>query len=423
MTVDPKITIARVIARLNVGGPAVQAILMTDAFGRKGYRAVLLTGDVASGEASMDYLADQRGVRPIRINTLSRKISIVQDLRSLWRLVQFFRRERPLIVHTHTAKAGTLGRLAAMFTGVPVRVHTFHGHVFHGYFSPAVTRIFLAIERLLGRYTDCIVAVSQSQKNELVGTYRIAPAEKVVALSLGFDLDRFLCVNGHEGTLRASVGCAPESPLVGWVGRITAIKAPDLFLASVAQIHSQSRSVRFVMVGDGELRPECEARILQAGLRERVAIAGWRQDLESVYADLDVLLLTSINEGTPLALLEAMASGRPFVATDVGGVRDLMTGRAQREEGWERFDNGILVPRDPRLIAKATDYLLHRPDLRMAMGRAGREFVRARYSSERLANELEQLYLQLATRKKCLRPNMEVSPPSAPAVICNSSPE
>lgn len=409
--------IARLIARLNVGGPATQAILMTEAFRKKGYRALLLAGEVPSGEGSMEYLAHERGVRLIKISKLSRKISAAADLKSFWRLVRLFRRERPMILHTHTAKAGTLGRLAAMATGVPVRVHTFHGHVFSGYFSPALTRIFLAIERFLGRHTDCIVAISPSQQKELVETYRIAPPDKVVTIPLGFDLDRFLRFNGPGGFIRASARCGREAVLVGWVGRMTAIKAPALFVESALRISAALPSVQFVMVGDGELREDCEARIRQARLNDKVVLTGWKQDLTDVYAGLDLLLLTSINEGTPLALLEAMASARSFIATDVGGVRDLMIGAPRREESWERFDNGILVPCDSRRIAEAAQYLLQRPELRREMGCAGREFVRNRYSCNRLADDLENLYLQLARKKKCLEADFDVTSPSEPVIV------
>jgi glycosyltransferase involved in cell wall biosynthesis len=411
------LTIVRLIARLNVGGPATQAILMTEAFQKKGYRALLLTGEVPLGEGSMEFLAHERGVQPIKISKLSRKISAAADLKSFWRLIRLFRRERPVILHTHTAKAGTLGRLAAMATGVPVRVHTFHGHVFSGYFSPPLTRIFVAIERFLGRHTDCIVAISSSQRKELVETYRIATSDKVVTIPLGFDLDRFLGVNGHEGSIRAAAGCSSESHLVGWVGRMTAIKDPALFLESAVRVRAALPSVQFVMFGDGELRADCEAQIRQADLEGKVFLGGWKRDLSPVYADLDLLLLTSINEGTPLALLEAMASGRPFIATDVGGVRDLMIGAARREEGWERFDNGILVARDSRRIAEAAQYLLQRPELRREMGCAGREFVRNYYSCSRLTADLERLYLQLARRKKCFEEDVDVSSPSEPAIV------
>jgi len=410
MSARQKLKIARVIARLNVGGPATQAILMTDAFQRRGYQASLLTGDVTPGEASMEYLARQLNVQPVKIATMSRKLSCVRDAQSLWRLVRIFRRERPTILHTHTAKAGALGRVAAMLTGVPVRVHTFHGHVFRGYFSAPRTRVFLAIERFLARHTDCIVAVSESQKRELVEVYRIAPKTKVVSIPLGFDLQGFLRVDGREGSLRAALGCPPDAIVVGWVGRITAIKAPDLFLESAAMIASGAPEVRFAMVGDGELRGWCENRILGTGLQGKVSLLSWQRDLHRVYADLDLLLLTSINEGTPLALLEAMASARPVVATDVGGIRDLMTGKPRREHGWERFDNGILVPRDPRVIANAVRCLVLQPELRRNMGIAGRQFVSARFSDRRLADELESLYLRLAKEKKVYREIANLAP-------------
>src|ERR1700733_14860706 len=179
-----EVKIARVIARLNVGGPATQAILMTEAFQKKGYRTLLLAGEVSRGEGSMESVARERGLPLIKINTMSRTVSARADFNSLWRLIRLFRRERPMIVHTHTAKAGTLGRLAAMVTGVPVRVHTFHGHVFDGYFRPSWTRVFLAIERFLGQHTDCIIAVSPSQRKELVETYKIASPDKVVTIPL-----------------------------------------------------------------------------------------------------------------------------------------------------------------------------------------------------------------------------------------------
>jgi glycosyltransferase involved in cell wall biosynthesis len=427
MNSGSSVTIARVIARLNIGGPALQAILLTEAFQKKGCRALLLTGEVSPGEGSLESLACERGLRPIKIETLSREVSSGADLRSLWRLIRLFRRERPTIVHTHTAKAGALGRLAALLTGVPVRVHTFHGHVFDGYFSPGWTRIFIAIERFLGRYTDCIIAVSQSQRAELTGTYRIAPPDKIVTIPLGFDLEPFLRVNGRKGSLRAAVGCGPQAHLVGWIGRLTAIKAPSLFLDSAIRIQTALPDTKFAMVGDGELRQDCEAQIrdarlhtsLHACLPPKVFLTGWKRDLIPVYADLDLLLLTSVNEGTPLTLLEAMASGRPFIATDVGGVRDLMVGRArsEREYEGERFDNGILVARDPRHIAAAAQYLLLRPELRRAMGCAGREFVRHQYSHHRLAADLEQLYIQLARKKKCLGAEVQPSSPSEAPVV------
>ena len=396
------LTIARVIARLNIGGPAIQAILMTEAFRQKGYRSMLLAGEVPATEGSMEYMALDRDTIPIKIGTMSRSISWHKDLTTLWQLIRILHREKPDVIHTHTAKAGTLGRLAAIATGVPVRVHTFHGHVFHGYFSPSVTRIFVCIERFLARHTDCIIAVSDSQKRELAQVYRIAPAEKISVVPLGFDLAPFLAVHGRIGTFRTSLGCETDTFLVGWVGRLTAIKDPGLLLHCARHLGDRSRDLRFALIGDGELRKHCEERIDAAALGHKVSVAGWQQHLDRIYADLDLLVLTSINEGTPVALLEAMASGKAFVSTDVGGVRDLMAGPSIKQGGFEVFENGILAPRDGEVLAHAVAYLMDNPEMREAMGQAGRNFVKARFSSQRLADDLESLYLSLARSKENL---------------------
>jgi glycosyltransferase involved in cell wall biosynthesis len=401
-------TIARVIARLNIGGPAIQAILMTDEFRRRGYPTLLLTGEVPPGEGSMEYLAQERGVVPVKIGTMSRKISWSKDLITLWQLIKTFRREKPLVVHTHTAKAGTVGRLAAIIARVPVRVHTFHGHVFHGYFSPFLTRIFLGIERFLARHTDRIIAISESQKHELAEVYSVAPSEKIELIPLGFDLVPFLDGSGRTGNFRGSLGVADENTLIGWVGRVTAIKDPDLLLDSAVSVLSQNADCRFVVVGDGELRESCTSRVEAEHLEEVIRFTGWQQNLNRVYPDLDLVVLTSINEGTPVSLLEAMASGRAFVATDVGGVRDLMVGSPIRKFGFEVFNNGILVPRDREVLASAISYLARDPETRLAMGQAGRTFVKARFSSERLANDLESLYTSLvqSVQRHRLRPEV-----------------
>ena len=393
------VTIARVIARLNVGGPAVQAILMTDVFRRKGYKALLLTGEVSPGESSMEYLAEAREVTPIKISTLSRRISFFRDILTLCELIRTFRRETPTIVHTHTAKAGTLGRVAAILTRVPICVHTFHGHVFSGYFSPLATRVFLTIERFLARHTDCIVALSESQRRDLTEVYKVAPAEKVTTIALGFDLDPFLAVDGYSGALRDEFRTGKQAPLVGWVGRLTGIKSPKTFVNCAGLLKDHPLCPRFVMVGDGEMRQDCEQSLERDGLRNVCFLTGFRRDLPAIYADLDFVVATSLNEGTPIALLEAMASGKAIISTDVGGVRDLMLGAAHRVDGIEVFQNGILVGRDVRQLARAVTYLLEQPACARAMGEKGREFVMSRFSYHRLANDLEQLYQSLRRAK------------------------
>jgi glycosyltransferase involved in cell wall biosynthesis len=392
------IRIARVIARLNVGGPSIQAVLMTEAFRSRGYRSDLLVGTLPEGESGMDHLAREHGVQPICIAQMSRRISYLKDIRALLRLISFFRREKPTIVHTHTAKAGALGRLAALATGVPVRVHTFHGHVFKGYFSKPVTRIFLAIERFLARHTDRIICISESQRRDLVEVYRIASADKIVTIPLGFEVDCFQSINGYRGILRAELGCG-SCFLVGWIGRLTDIKAPSRFLKLAARLRDRYPQARFVMIGDGELRPTLEREADEQGLRPVLKFAGWRKDLADIYADLDLVVLTSMNEGTPIVLLEAMAAGKSFVATDVGGVQDLAIGVERPVGDLRIFDNGILTSENDETLANAVEYMINNLPMRTEMGKRGREFVRQRYSSKRLADDLEALYLYLIDAK------------------------
>ncbi|HZQ68834.1 MAG TPA: glycosyltransferase family 4 protein [Terriglobales bacterium] len=398
MSLPQGTTVAHVIARLNVGGAAVQVMSAVDGLRDLGYNTLLLVGELPPGETSMEYLAEERGLEITRVHGMSRKLSGWNDLRALLQLVRVFRRERPLIVHTHTAKAGALGRIASLIAGVPIRVHTFHGHVFEGYFSPLSTSVFVAIERVLARVTDCIVTVTETQRTELAQRYRLASADKIVAIPLGFDLSRFLEIEGRHEAFRNVLSVGSRQTLVGWIGRLTAIKAPGLFLEAAAALR-QSPDIRFAMIGDGELRQSCEAQIAHSRLEEKLTITGWLKNIENIYSDLDMVVLTSINEGSPMALLEAMASGKAFIATDVGGVRDLMAGTALEREGLRIFENGILIDRDAGQLAKAIQFLVQNPELRAAMGIQGRRLASARYSMHRLIENLDGLYTRLASSK------------------------
>jgi glycosyltransferase involved in cell wall biosynthesis len=395
-----QITIAQVIARLNVGGAATQAIAVTAALRARGYKTLLLTGSLPLGEASLEDLAAARSVGFVRIASMSRRISVGKDVLSLVKLVRVLRRQRTTVIHTHTAKAGFVGRLAAMILRVPVRVHTFHGHVFHGYFSRPVTWALLLIERFLARHTDCIVAISESQRRDLSEVYRVAPAARIRVIPLGVDLNPFLQSCSARSTQDG--GDTSPAPVIGWVGRLTAIKDPLLLLHCVPLVTRAAARARFVVVGDGELRGTCENLIRRQRLEQQVTLLGWRRDLPELYPGFDLVALTSINEGTPVALMEAMASGKAIVSTDVGGVRDLMAGHSRRLGGLELFDNGILVRREAALIAAAIGYLLRHPEQRRAMGAAGRAFIRSRFSCARLADELEALYISLARAKGLL---------------------
>jgi glycosyltransferase involved in cell wall biosynthesis len=387
--------IVRIIARLNVGGPAIHVVLTTHGLERRGHGCTLVVGPVPKDEGSMEYYAAEWGVPFTRIPELVRPLSPWKDLVALWKIYRILRQEKPDVVHTHTAKAGTVGRTAALLAGVPVIVHTFHGNIFDGYFSPAKTRLFLAIERFLARFTDRIIAVSKSQREELITKYKIAPPEKFQIVRLGIDLGALRSV------IRADSHCDPADenrPLViGWVGRFVEVKDPLFFVEVARAVKSSGARAKFMMVGDGPLRADAEKRIAELDLQQDVTLAGWQRNMADVYAQIDLMTLTSHNEGTPVAMIESMATGRPFVALNVGGMPDLMAGKPQERHGFDVFDNGIMVyPRDFATFANAVNMLLQDAPLRARMGQAGTEFALGRFSKERLVDDLESLYQKLA---------------------------
>ena len=403
--------IARFIARLNVGGPAIHVVLATHELQQRGNDCVLVVGPVPETEGSMEYYAAEWGVSFIRVPELVRPLSPWKDLMALWKIYRILRREKPDVVHTHTAKAGTVGRAAALLAGVPVIVHTFHGNIFDGYFSPAKTRLFLLIERFLARFTDRIIAVSKSQRDELINKYKIAPPEKFQIVRLGIDLEALRTVNPAGMGIAQARGDRPL--VIGWVGRFVEVKDPLFFVDVAHALKSSGARVKFVMVGDGPMRSAVKTRIAERGLHEDFRLTGWQRDMSSIYAGFDLMTLTSHNEGTPVAMIESMASGLPFVALDVGGMPDLMAGVAQKREGFDVFENGLLVhPRDASTFASAINLLLQDPPLRARMGQSGKEFALGKFSKERLASDLEDLYQKLAHPERLPEPAVSYHRPS-----------
>ncbi|MBT3367815.1 MAG: glycosyltransferase, partial [Nitrospina sp.] len=313
-TEDSRIRILRFIARLNIGGPSIHVHLLTTGLDRKRFYSTLITGKISPTEGNMGYLFESANEKPIIIEELQREISPLMDIKAFLRIFGVLKREAPDIVHTHTAKAGTSARLAAIiynrFSGGRTKaVHTFHGHVFSGYFSPSKSLMFILIERLLARKTDVVVAISKTQKADLAHRFHIAPAEKIRVIPLGFDLAPFLRGSQNKGRFRKALGTGEDTLLVGIVGRLVPIKNHFLFLdmARIFMNENKNVDVRFVLVGDGELRGKLETHAENMGLKNHVIFCGWRRDLPEVYADLDILALTSKNEGTPVSIIEAMA--------------------------------------------------------------------------------------------------------------------
>jgi len=385
--------IVRIIGRLNVGGPARQACSLHQAL-RSNFDTVLIAGHLDEQEGDMSYLlTSEDGVRWIR--SMSRPVRLWSDFLAFLRIVRILRMERPDLVHTHTAKAGALGRVAATLLRVPVRVHTYHGHVFHGYFGPLQTRIWLAIERTLNKITTRTVVVSESQADGLVEKYKVVSRQKVCTIRNGYDLSLFACRAdvGPARDLRREFGFDDSHFVVLWAGRLVPVKNVEL-LAQIVRKAQRSPRLRFLVVGDGIDRSKLET--LTAGC-SNIHIAGWRKDMPELWAAADVGLVTSRNEGTPSALIEAMASGKPFVATNVGGVIDLASPPAEVDGCFPviRAGNGFLTPLEVNPMLDCLEFLAAKPDVALAMGTAGRSFALTNYSDKRLQTDIETLYLDL----------------------------
>ncbi len=390
--------IVRIIARLNVGGPARHVVWLTAALGSGDERSVLLTGTVPDGEEDMGYFALENGVEPVFIPEMSRELSL-KDAISLIKVFKQLVRERPDIIHTHTAKAGTVGRVAGflyrwlLWKDVKI-VHTFHGHVFHSYYGKAKTYVFLMIERVLARVaTDRIIVISERQRDEIRDRFKVGRAQQFRVVPLGIDLSNFTDPESKRRILRDELGVADDDVLIGFVGRLTEIKNIGMFIESAARLADRP-NLKFVIIGDGHLRAELEQQARDLG--SPVMFAGNRDDSEVFYAGLDLIALCSLNEGTPLTLIEAMANGKPFVATSVGGVPDLAGAEVVSKPGFTVFERGITVGSgDVTGFAEAIAHLAENDELRRDLGIAGREFVARNYSRERLVSDIRQLYREL----------------------------
>ena len=398
------IRILRIITRLNIGGPAIHATILSTKLDPQECTTCLVTGELEQGEGDLSDLVRTAAVRMVQLSNLRRPLHPWRDLVSFVQLARQIWQDHPQIIHTHLAKAGTLGRLAGLlWNGVgpgrrpeerAVLIHTFHGHVLEGYFSPWLSRFFITIERFLAARTDCLIAVSPAIRDELL-QLGIGRPEQWRVIELGLDLTPFaqLPMPDDNGTVR-----------VGLIGRLVPIKNPALLLQALEQLARGASSpvASSVIVGDGPLRAELEREAHARGLQPHVQFTGWRRDLPSVYQDVDVVCVTSRNEGTPVTVIEAMAAGRTVVATDVGGVRDLLgapEGSAQRigPGGFEVTARGILVRSDDAdALARALDAAAADGTLRRRLGESARAFAMQRYNANRLVREMMELYIAMS---------------------------
>jgi len=414
--------VVRVIARLNVGGPARHVVWLTAGL-REKCETLLVAGRVPPGEDDMGYFATANKVEPLVIPQMSREIS-PKDLWTIWKLYRLFVSVRPDLVHTHTAKAGTVGRVAGLLyrwltprtlLGRPRRcpfVHTYHGHIFHSYYGRFKTRIFLEIERMLARLaTDRIIVISPQQYREIHEEFKVGRARQFAVIPLGLDTGAFSDWPNHRHVMRDELGANERDILVGIIGRLTGVKNHSLFLKTAARYKERfgmvkdGRRVRFIILGDGQLREKLEAEARELGIDTDVTFMGTRNDPENFYPALDIVALTSLNEGTPLTLIEAMANARAVIATAVGGVVDLLgeevdSSRGSKAKGYALCERGVRVRADDAAaFCEGLARLVEDEELRGTLGERGRAFVEENYSKERLLIDITSLYDDLTQGK------------------------
>ena len=356
------------------------------------FRTRLITGRITEDEGDMTYYARERGVEVTEITGMSRLLSPLGDLRSFLTLLRIFRRERPKIVHTHTAKAGTVARLAAMAAGVPVIIHTFHGHVLGGlYFSRLKTRFFLAIERRLARATDRLIVLTHAQAREMAEGLRVAPMDQFAVIPLGLNLQPFADMDraAARSRLRAELGIGEDSPVVGIVGRMVPVKNHPLLFDAMTRLKGRmDPAPHLIVVGSGERERALRAYVSDKGLDGVVHWLGWRKDLPQVFPAFDVTALTSFDEGTPVSLIESLASGTPVVSLAVGGVPEILEGGELGRLVESASDNEV---------ADALESVLVSPPSTQDAERA-RRLVLERFSIRRLAEDVERLYADALRR-------------------------
>jgi glycosyltransferase involved in cell wall biosynthesis len=387
------IRVLRVIARLNLGGPALHVAYLTEGLRNRGYDTTLVAGTLARGEGSMAHVAEERGIEVEMLPDLHREISPYHDLRAARRLAAIMHRVRPHILHTHTAKAGAIGRTAALLAGKarpPITVHTFHGHVLRGYFGPVQGGFFRLVERGLASTTTALVAVSPEVRDDLVAL-GVAPREKFTIIRLGIELEERIGADpdARERTRRV-LGIAPDRFTIGWIGRMTAVKRTDDILLAVKLVRDSGVDACLCLVGDGPDREQVEKKAHELGIVKSCFFLGYQEDVARYYAAFDALVLPSANEGTPVSAIEALAGGRPVVATRVGGVPDVVR---------DGVDGFLVDPGDVEALAERLGRLAADPALGQRMGETGRDHVLSRYSVDRLVGDIDALYRRLLAEK------------------------
>ncbi len=385
--------ILRIINRFNLGGPTFNAAYLSKYLPDE-FETLLVGGRKDYTEDNSLHILDRLELDPVIIPEMKREVNIPMDFQSYRKICELIEEFKPDIIHTHASKAGALGRLAGKNMDVPLCFHTFHGHVFHSYFGPTRTYLYKAVERYMADHSSMIIAISEKQKRELVDVYRIAPAEKIKVINLGFELDKFQeDFDAKRKAFRDFYQIEDDTIAIGIVGRLVPIKNHEMFLRSIGSLKDRThKKIRGFVIGDGEMRPELEAYAKSLGLRfndpeidpdDHITFTSWIKDIDVVNAGIDIAALTSKNEGTPVSLIEAQAANRPIVSTDVGGIADIVvegrTALLSPANDQSAFDINLLS-------------LIEDEELRNTLGKNGWELVKTRFHYSRLVNDMAALY-------------------------------
>ena len=384
--------VLRIINRLNLGGPTLNAAYLSK-FMEPEFETLLVSGMKDDTEESSEFIVKNLDLHPVYVPEMYRELHPFRDYRSYYKLMKIIAEFKPDIVHTHAAKAGAIGRLAASHSGVPVIVHTFHGHIFHSYFNPVKTRVFLEIERYLAKRTSKIVVLSEIQKQELSGIYKIAPTEKFQIVPLGFDLEKFKANQPEKRKkFREAYYVEDDEVAIGIIGRLVPIKNHDLFLKALNILKNKTtKKVRAFIIGDGEERPRLEQLAQSLNLdfdmvNGMLTFTSWIKDIDVALAGLDIIALTSNNEGTPVSLIEAQAAGKPIVSTNVGGIENIVI----------RDETALLsAVGDEKAFSENLLRLIEDEAFRKKMSIRGNSFVHSRFGYQRLCSDMSQLYYSL----------------------------
>jgi glycosyltransferase involved in cell wall biosynthesis len=398
---ETKIKIIRVFNRFILGGPSLNVSFLTKFLSPK-FQTKLIIGSKDTDEQEAVELIKRYGIEYTEVTEMKRAINLFEDLKAYKKVKQLIKENKPSIVHTHASKPGAIGRMAASSCNVPIILHTYHGHIFHSYFGLLRTTIYIKIEQFLARKSTKVIAISEQQKMELANIYKICDASKIVVIPLGLDLDSFYKDQAEKRiAFRAKYQIADDEVVIGIIGRLVSIKNHTLFVNAIAEVLKKTTNkIKVIIVGDGDERNHIITLLSKLNIAHNyypddkdcktVTLTSWLTSMDEVYAGLDIVALSSLNEGTPVSLIEAQAACKPIVTTNVGGVVDVVL---------ENKTAFITSSNEVAPFANALLQLTESKELREAMGKEGYGHVKDKFDKSRLVNDMENLYQKLLIEK------------------------